>query len=369
MPAQLPALTLDELTAELGSRARGIELLRWLHAQRPLPRELPARIDGVSHRAWSALREKTPWSVPELVDEQVAADGTTKLALRFGDQTIETVRIPAQGRDTVCISSQSGCTRRCVFCATQTLGFRRHLNAAEMLFQFMIARGRNVVFMGMGEPMDNLDEVLRAVKVLTQSPAPQLRCQSVTVSTSGVLPGVLRFLAESKASLALSLNATTDETRAQLMPHTRTWPIAALLGALRDDAGKNPKREHLIEYVLFEGVNDSDADADRLAQLLVGVPSRLNLIPYNPFPGGTLKPPPDARVLAFHERMAKLGALCVVRWPKGRDIAAACGQLALRSRPGECSSNGKTRGSATAAERSVRAGGDGAVRHSPIRRS
>ncbi len=326
---QLPALTLEELTRELGSRTRALELLKWLWAQRELPKALPDRIEGVSHREWAKLKAKTTWTPPEAVAEQQSADGTTKFALKFGDQTIETVRIPSKGRDTVCISSQSGCTRKCVFCATQTLGFRRHLTAAEMIFQFMVARGRNVVFMGMGEPMDNLDEVLRAVNVLTQSPAPQLKAQSVTVSTSGVLPGMLRFLKESKASLALSLNATTDETRAQLMPHTKTWPISALLGALKEDAKKNPKREHFIEYVLFDGVNDTDADADRLAKLLDGVPSRLNLIPHNPFPGGSLKPPSDARVVAFHERMVKLGTLCLVRWPRGREIAAACGQLAL----------------------------------------
>ncbi len=329
---QLPALTLDELTTELGSRTRALGLLKWLWAQRTLPAELPARIDGVSHREWAKLREKTVWSPPEHVAEQQSADGTTKLGLRFGAETVETVRIPSKGRDTVCISSQSGCTRRCVFCATQTLGFRRHLTAAEMIFQFMLAsagRAKNVVFMGMGEPMDNLDEVLRAVNVLTQSPAPQLKAQSVTVSTSGVLPGMLRFLAESRASLALSLNATTDETRALLMPHTRTWPISALLGALKDDAKKNPRREHFIEYVLFAGVNDTDADADRLARLLVGVPSRLNLIPHNPFPGSALKAPTDARVLEFHDRMVKQGSLCLVRWPRGREIAAACGQLAL----------------------------------------
>jgi 23S rRNA (adenine2503-C2)-methyltransferase len=216
-----------------------------------------------------------------------------------------------------------------VFCATQTLGFHRHLTAAEMIFQYLHVKGRNVVFMGMGEPMDNLDEVLRAVQVLTQSPAPQLKARSVTVSTSGVLPGMLRFLAESKASLALSLNATTDETRAQLMPHTRTWPISALLGALKDDAKKNPRREHFIEYVLFDGVNDTDADADRLAQLLRGVPSRLNLIPHNPFPGSPLKAPSHHQILRFHQRMVDHGTLCLVRWPRGSEIAAACGQLAL----------------------------------------
>ena len=325
----LPALTLEELTHELGSRTRALELLKWLWSQPRIPAELPARIEGVSHKHWAKLLEKTHWAPPEVVAQQQSADGTTKLALRFGDQTIEAVRIPSKGRDTVCISSQSGCTRKCVFCATQTLGFRRHLTAAEMIFQFMAVRGRNVVFMGMGEPMDNLDEVLRAVNVLTQSPLPQLKAQSVTVSTSGVLPGMLRFLNESKASLALSLNATTDETRAQLMPHTKTWPISALLGALKDDAKKNPRREHFIEYVLFDGVNDTDADADRLAQLLVGVPSRLNLIPHNPFEKGTLRPPSEQRVLQFHERMVKHGTLSLVRWPRGREIAAACGQLAL----------------------------------------
>jgi 23S rRNA (adenine2503-C2)-methyltransferase len=324
-----PALTLEELTLELGSRTRALELLKWLHGAKAIPAALPARIDGVSHKAWAALREKTEWSPPVIERQQQAPDGTTKFALRFGDQTVETVRIPSRGRDTVCISSQSGCTRRCVFCATQTLGFRRDLTAAEMIFQFLVARGRNVVFMGMGEPMDNLDQVLRAVRVLTQSPAPQLKAQSVTVSTSGVLPGMLRFLKESKASLALSLNATTDETRAKLMPHTRTWPISALLQALKDDAKKNPKREHFIEYVLFDGVNDSDADADRLAGLLDGVPSRLNLIPHNPFPGSPLKAPSGRRVEEFHHRMIGHRVLSLVRWPRGREIAAACGQLAV----------------------------------------
>jgi 23S rRNA (adenine2503-C2)-methyltransferase len=330
MSAQLPALTLSELTEELGSRARALTLLKWLHAQPRLVAQLPERIEGLSHRAWGALREKTLWQPPLEVAEQQSPDGTTKFALRFGDETVETVRIPARGRATVCISSQSGCTRRCVFCATQTLGFRRHLTAAEMLFQFMIARGRNVVFMGMGEPMDNLDEVLRAVEVLTQSPAPQLKAQSVTVSTSGVLPGMLRFLAESKASLALSLNATTDETRAYLMPHTKTWPIEALLAALREDAKKNPRREHFIEYVLFDQVNDTDDDATRLADLLDGVPSRLNLIPHNPFPGSPLKAPSDLTVERFQQRMREQGVLSLVRWPRGREIAAACGQLALQ---------------------------------------
>jgi 23S rRNA (adenine2503-C2)-methyltransferase len=184
--------------------------------------------------------------------------------------------------------------------------------------------------MGMGEPMDNLDEVLRAVEVLTQGPAPQLRAESVTVSTSGVLPGLVRFLAESKAALALSLNATTDEVRAQVMPQTKTWPIAELLGALKDDARRRGcKRDYFIEYVLFGDLNDTDADADRLVRLLEGIPSRVNLIPYNPFPGTGLKTPAEARVRAFHERLVAQGVLTLTRWPRGREIAAACGQLVL----------------------------------------
>jgi 23S rRNA (adenine2503-C2)-methyltransferase len=151
---------------------------------------------------------------------------------------------------------------------------------------------------------------------------------SVTVSTSGVLPGLHRFLAESKASLALSLNATTDEVRERVMPHNRTWPIASLLGALREDAARGSKRATFVEYVLFDGVNDGDDDADRLVQLLAGLPARVNLIPYNPYPGTTLRTPPHQRIVSFHHRVVAQGQLCLVRWPRGREIAAACGQLA-----------------------------------------
>jgi 23S rRNA (adenine2503-C2)-methyltransferase len=158
----------------------------------------------------------------------------------------------------------------------------------------------------------------------------------VTVSTSGVVPGMRRFLAETKASLALSLNATTDETRAQLMPHARVWPIAAVLAPLREEAIRSPRRLHFVEYVLFDGVNDTDADADRLVRLLEGIPARVNLIPHNPFPGSRLEPPSHARILDFQRRILAQGSLCLVRWPRGREIAAACGQLALEGlgRPG-----------------------------------
>jgi 23S rRNA (adenine2503-C2)-methyltransferase len=342
-PRQLPGLTLAELTAVLSSRARAVETLRWLYAQRPLPTELPDELPGVSHRVWRPFLERHGLVLPKVTERQESPDGTTKYALDFGGTNVETVRIPAKGRSTICISSQAGCTRKCVFCATKELGFIRQLKAEEMVAQYLLARSEapadhpasNVVFMGMGEPMDNLDEVLHAVEVLTQSPAPQLRQVSVTVSTSGVLPGLERFLAESKASLALSLNATTDEVRARVMPQNKTWPIAALLDVLRADVARRAgKRDYFIEYVLFKDLNDTDADADRLVALLDGIPSRVNLIPYNPYPGTGLETPGEQRVRAFHQRLVKQGLLTLVRWPRGREIAAACGQLVL-SRDGE----------------------------------
>ncbi len=343
MSRALTGLTLDELTHALGSRTRALEALKWLYAQRPVPAVLPDEVPGVSHRQWRPFVRATPWVAPRVTERQESPDGTTKYALDFDGASVETVRIPAKGRSTICLSSQAGCTRKCVFCATKELGFIRQLKAEEMVAQYLLARSeapltqpaRNVVFMGMGEPMDNLDEVLRAVEILTQSPAPQLRATSVTVSTSGVLPGLRRFLAESSASLALSLNATTDEVRAQVMPQNKSWPIAALLDALREDtARRRGKRDYFIEYVLFGGLNDTDADVERLVALLRGIPSRVNLIPYNPYPGTGLRTPTTERVLAFHAQLVARGVLTLVRWPRGREIAAACGQLVL-SRDGE----------------------------------
>jgi 23S rRNA (adenine2503-C2)-methyltransferase len=238
----------------------------------------------------------------------------------------------------VCVSSQAGCTRHCRFCATATLGFARNLTAGEIVLQYAVARAeapperpaRNVVFMGMGEPMDNLDEVLTAVTVLTEEAAPRLSSSHVTVSTSGVLPEMKRFLRESRAHLALSLNATTDEQRERLMPHNRVWPIASLLDALREDQALGSRRRYFIEYVVWQDVNDTDEDARRLGALLTGLPAHVNLIPHNAFEGSPLRAPSDERVLAFQARVQETGLRCLVRWPRGREVAAACGQLARR---------------------------------------
>jgi 23S rRNA (adenine2503-C2)-methyltransferase len=334
----LLGLTLEELTLELGSRSRAIAAVKWLYAQ-PSESVLPAVLPGVSKRVWDKAPDQytlTPLTPVERFD---AEDGTRKFVFELHDGAqVESVLIPAKGRSTVCISSQAGCTRRCGFCATATLKFRRSLTAAEMVAQYRFARAhaksdapaRNVVFMGMGEPMDNLDEVLRAVTLLTQSPAPQLGAEQVTVSTSGILPGMKRFLRESKASLALSLNASTDAQREALMPQNRTWPIASLMEALAEDAQRHPQRVHFIEYVMFDGINDTLEDADRVVAWMQGLNVRLNLIPHNPFPGNPLRPSPTPVIRAFQERVQSQGMLCFVRWPRGRDVAGACGQLALR---------------------------------------
>ncbi|MFN7131477.1 MAG: 23S rRNA (adenine(2503)-C(2))-methyltransferase RlmN, partial [Myxococcales bacterium] len=174
--------------------------------------------------------------------------------------------------------------------------------------------------------------VLAAVEVLSQSPAPQLSPAHLTVSTSGVLPGIERFLAESRAHLALSLNGTTDEQRSSLMPQNKVWPIDALLGALRRDREVQPDRTHFIEYVLFDGVNDSDDDAFRLLRLMEGINARVNLIPFNASPGDELRPPPDERVHRFQSIVHHGGLRCLVRWPRGREVRGACGQLAMAIR-------------------------------------
>jgi 23S rRNA (adenine2503-C2)-methyltransferase len=331
-------LALDDLVARLGSRTRALAARKWLFEATPAPTALPQRIPGVSTEAWAAVRATAPLPAWRIADRRQAADGTTKLVVDLSGAAVETVLIPGRGRSTVCVSSQAGCTRACRFCATATLGFTRNLAAGEIVLQYLVARAdaplaapaRNVVFMGMGEPMDNLDAVLAAVRLLTDEAAPRLSANNVTVSTSGVLPGMQRFLRESAAHLALSLNATTDAQREQLMPHNRVWPIAALLDTLRDDHARGSGRRYFIEYVLWDGVNDGGADAARLVALLSGLPAHVNLIPHNAFAGNEFRAPTTQRVLEFQRLVQEGGVRCLVRSPRGSEIAAACGQLALR---------------------------------------
>jgi 23S rRNA (adenine2503-C2)-methyltransferase len=218
------------------------------------------------------------------------------------------------------------------------MGFRRNLNAGEIVLQFLTAREAatrsghaltNVVFMGMGEPLDNLDAVLLAVRSLTDV-FPGLSPRRVTVSTSGVAPRMSRFLRESRASLALSLNATTDEIRTRLMPHNQTWPLASIVAVLREATVDRPRR-FFVEYVQLPGVNDSAADAERMADLLGGLDCHVNVIPHNPFFGSPFRAPEREETLRFHAQIKERGLTGIIRWPRGREVAGACGQLALRS--------------------------------------
>ncbi|MBS1123668.1 MAG: uncharacterized protein H6Q90_5896 [Deltaproteobacteria bacterium] len=335
----LTGMTIRALEDLLGSRTRGLAAAKWLYGARPWTSVVPQTLPGVSRACWDSVRARCSLPDARVVTSAVAADGTTKLLITLAGSAVETVLIPARGRSTVCVSSQVGCSRSCKFCATATLGFGRNLRADEIVAQYLIARtlapadapASNVVFMGMGEPMDNVDEVLVAVEVLTQAPAPQLGHAQVTVSTSGVVPGMKRFLAESRASLALSLNATTDAQRTEMMPQNKIWAIEELLGLLRDDRRVHPRRVHFIEYVMFDAVNDSDADAARLVTLLAGIHARVNLIPHNPIPGSPFAASPADRIDRFHQLISAAGVRCIVRWPRGQDIAAACGQLACTS--------------------------------------
>ncbi|MGC4117665.1 MAG: 23S rRNA (adenine(2503)-C(2))-methyltransferase RlmN [Myxococcales bacterium] len=343
MPAskrQLSGLTLAELTVLLDSRSRALAALRWLHESQPVPASLPERIAGVAPEAWANVREACELVLPRIVARQAATDGTVKYAFEAADGArFESVLIPAEGRSTLCVSSQAGCSRKCAFCATARLGLTRNLQAAEVVAQFLLAKPdapanaplRNVVFMGMGEPFDNLDEVLRAVELLAQPPAPALGAAHVTVSTSGVLPGMERFLRESQAHLALSLNATTDDQRAALMPQTKQWPLSDLLGLLRKST-EETDRIFFLEYVILDGFNDSDEDARRLVGLLEGVRARVNLIPHNAFEGCGYGPAKTERIVAFQKIVHEGGVRCLLRSSRGEDIDAACGQLAGKKR-------------------------------------
>jgi len=335
-PLTLTGMTRRELAALLGdpgrpSDPRAKALLRWLWGLEGGLRPLPERLPGVAREAWDRARPQL--SMPAVVEvaRQAAADGTIKLLLACQGAPVECVMIPARGRTTLCVSSQSGCTRHCRFCATAQMGFQRNLEAGEIVAQVLMARAlappdrpvRNVVFMGMGEPLDNLEPVVRAVAVLTEPVGAGLSPRHITVSTSGVLPRMQEFLEASPACLALSLNGTTEAQRAAVMPIEKKWSLPRLLELIR----ANPERLFFIEYILMGGFNDSEADVQRLISLMTGLNVRVNLIPFNPHPGASQRRPEADRVQRFFEVLQQAGIRTMVRRSRGEEIAAACGQL------------------------------------------
>jgi len=263
-----------------------------------------------------------------------AADGARKLLLAMADGIeVETVIIPGKGRLTQCISTQAGCAAGCAFCLTAAAGLKRSLNAAEMAAQIMIAadyygeRARNLVLMGMGEPMHNYEEMARFVRIVTDAKGMAFSPRRVTVSTAGHVPGIRRMIADClPCNLALSLNATTNGVRSKIMPINRRWPIAEVLHWTGQFAQKFRKRI-LIEYVMLADINDTDADAHRLIRLLADMPCTINLLPFNEFHGSSFARPDDARISTFRSILVHAGKVTVVRESRGRDISAACGQL------------------------------------------
>jgi 23S rRNA (adenine2503-C2)-methyltransferase len=283
---------------------------------------------------------------PEISKALISNDGTRKWLLRFADgQEVETVHIPESDRGTLCVSSQVGCTLTCTFCHTGTQRLVRNLSAAEIVAQVMIARDAlaewpsphedrqltNIVLMGMGEPLYNFDNVAAAMKIAMDPEGLAISRRKITLSTSGVVPMIERCGSELGVNLAISLHAVTDELRERLVPLNKKYPIAELLDACRNYPGSSNARRITFEYVMLKGVNDSPAEARQLVRLLKGIPAKVNLIPFNPWPGAPFECSTEAAIAAFSDVVFAAGYSAPVRTPRGRDISAACGQLKSES--------------------------------------
>ena len=292
------------------------------------------------------LKEQFVVAVPEVVTRQVSDDGTRKYLVRIaGGHEVEVVYIPETDRGTLCISSQVGCTLTCSFCHTGTQKLVRNLTSAEIIGQVLVARDdlgewpehgtrtdgprllSNIVLMGMGEPLYNFENVRDAMKIAMDPDGIQLSRRRITLSTSGVVPEIARTAQEIGCQLAISFHATTDEVRDKLVPINKRWPIAGLLDALRAYPKVSNSERITFEYVMLDGVNDSDADAHRLMKLIDGIPAKINLIPFNEWPGAPYKRSSNNRIRAFADIVHKAGYSSPVRKPRGEDIMAACGQL------------------------------------------
>ena len=287
------------------------------------------------------LKQQAEIRPPEIVSEHRSLDGTIKWVLRVDDlNCIESVFIPEADRATLCVSSQVGCALDCRFCSTAQQGFNRNLSVAEIIGQIWIANKAmgcepredrvisNVVLMGMGEPLLNFDNVVNAMSLMLDDEAYGLSKRRVTLSTSGVIPALDRLKEVSDVSLAVSLHAPNDELRNELVPLNRKYPIKDLLEACRRYLGDDARRKITFEYVMLAGVNDTDQHAHQLARLLKNVPSKVNLIPFNPFPRTTYQCSSQQRIDAFRDILYKYGLTTITRKTRGNDIDAACGQLA-----------------------------------------
>ncbi len=350
-PVGLDRTALTGVLAEIGvperqRRMRTAQLWGWLYkrgaASYEAMTDLPAGLRA-------GLAARLPWRRPEVATQQVSSDGTIKWLVRLCDgREVEAVYIPEDDRAALCISTQVGCTLACTFCHTGTMKLVRNLEAAEIVEQIRIAKDTladwddkaprrltNIVVMGMGEPLFNYDNLRTALRIAMDGEGIGISRRRITLSTSGVVPRIAEAGAELRTRLAISLHAVTDELRDVLVPINKKWPIRALMAACH--AYPHDGRAITFEYVMLDGVNDGDADARALVRLLEGLPAKVNLIPFNPWPGTAYACSSWRRIESFAQILEKAGHASPVRTPRGRDILAACGQLKTaseRARPG-----------------------------------
>nr|WP_244492299.1 23S rRNA (adenine(2503)-C(2))-methyltransferase RlmN [Aureimonas sp. AU12] len=342
---------------EKQARMRVQQLWHWLYVRGVSDF---SQMANVSRDLRSLLDDKFEIRRPEIVEEQISVDGTRKWLFRFPARgagrpvEIETVYIPEEGRGTLCVSSQVGCTLTCTFCHTGTQRLVRNLEPGEIVGQVLTARAQlgdfpeastpqgaivpsegrlvsNVVMMGMGEPLYNYDNVKSALSVVSDGDGLALSKRRITLSTSGVVPMIEKTGAEMGVMLAISLHAVTDELRDVLVPINKKYPLADLMAACRAYPGLSNARRITFEYVMLKGVNDSLADARQLVRLLQGIPAKINLIPFNPWPGSDYECSDWDQIERFAELVNQAGYASPIRTPRGRDIFAACGQLKSES--------------------------------------
>jgi 23S rRNA (adenine2503-C2)-methyltransferase len=312
---------------------RATQLLKWIYQEDVTDFDLMTNLSK-SLRAY--LKAHCCITPPELLIEQVASDGTRKWAIEMScGNRVESVFIPEEKRGTLCVSSQIGCALACTFCSTARQGFNRNLSVAEIIGQLYVAQKRlgtekritNVVMMGMGEPLLNFDNVVAAMNLMMDDFTYGLSKRRVTISTSGIVPAMYKLSKECDVSMAVSLHAANDELRNSLVPINEKYPLKELMDACRDYARLGPRKHITFEYVMLKDINDSTQDALALIKLLKNVPSKINLIPFNPFPNSNYLCSSKQTMLRFKDILHRAGIVTTIRKTRGEDIDAACGQL------------------------------------------
>ena len=332
---------LEEFFLEIGEKKfRARQVFRWLHIYGA---ESFAEMTDIAKTLRAKLEEVAIIEAPALVSEQISADGTRKWALEVsGGNKIEAVFIPEDGRGTLCVSSQVGCALECQFCSTARQGFNRNLSSGEIVGQLWWANKRlgkdpkgeklitNVVMMGMGEPLVNYDNVIDAMKIMLDDNAYNLSKRKLTLSTSGVVPKIDTLADDCPVALAISLHASNDEVRDEIIPLNKKYPISQLLAACQRYLDKSPKNYITFEYVMLKDVNDHIEHARELTKLMRGIECKFNLIPFNPFPNSGFESSSWEQILRFQKILQNAGYIATVRKTRGDDIDAACGQLVGR---------------------------------------